>query len=354
MTFEALAHAPFGETPRGERIDLYTLRNPLGMEVRVATYGGVVTRLTAPDRRGECADVVLGFESIDGYLEDDSYLGALIGRFANRIANARFELDGRVHELSRNDGANCLHGGAAGFNAMLWQVVGAEADADRATLALRHVSADGDQGFPGTLIATAVYTLDARGELRVDLAATTDRTTVVSLTQHSYFNLAGRGDVLGHRLQVDARRFTPVRADLIPTGEIRSVEGTPFDFREPHALGARLGAADEQLELAGGYDHNFAVADGGGTLRRHATLHDPGSGRLLEVYSTEPGLQVYSGNQLDGSRVGSGGRRLERHAGVCLEPQRFPDSPNRPNFPSAVLPAGARYAHSIAYRFAAE
>jgi aldose 1-epimerase len=349
-TSAALASEPFGSTADGEPVELYTLRNGRGMEACIATYGGIITRLTAQDRAGAYADIVLGFDDLQGYLADDAYFGALIGRYANRIANGRFALEGHVHQLTRNDGAHSLHGGVRGFDKAVWRVTGATIAAAGPRLTLEHVSPDGDQGYPGTLTATASYSLDDAGALRLDLEATTDRPTIVNLTQHTYFNLRGRGDVLGHRLWVAARRFTPVREDLIPTGEIRAVDGTPFDFRAPTALGARIHASDEQLAFARGYDHNFVIADTGGALRPHAAVHDPDSGRLLEVLSTEPGLQVYSGNFLDGSRPGKGGRTLDFRSGFCLEPQRFPDAPNRPQFASPVLRPRERYRHTLVHR----
>ena len=349
-TNAALASEPFGSTADGERVELYTLRNGRGMEACIATYGGIVTRLTARDRHDTYADIVLGFDDLRGYLAGHAYFGALIGRYANRIANGRFELAGRAHELTRNDGANSLHGGTRGFDKAVWRVTGAAIAAAGPCLTLEHVSPDGDQGYPGTLTATASYSLDEAGTLRLDLEATTDRPTIVNLTQHTYFNLRGRGDVLDHRLWVAAERFTPVREDLIPTGEMRAVDGTPFDFRAPVSIGARIDARDEQLAFGHGYDHNFVIAETGGALRPHAAVHDPDSGRMLEVLSTEPGLQFYSGNLLDGGSTGKGGRILDFRSGFCLEPQRFPDAPNRPEFPSPVLRPGATYRHTIVYR----
>jgi aldose 1-epimerase len=345
-----LACRPFGTTADGEHVLLYTLRNGRGGQACVATYGGIVTKLMAPDRDGRYDDVVLGFDELAGYLSSRAYFGALIGRYANRIANGRFTLAGREYALTRNDGVNSLHGGARGFDRAVWRVTDAAVGSTGPRLALRHVSPDGDEGYPGALTATAVYSLDDAGALRLDLEATADRPTYVNLTQHSYFNLRGRGDVLDHRLCISAQRFTPVRADLIPTGELRAVAATPFDFRSPTAIGARIDAADEQLALAGGYDHNFVIGAQDGRLLRHATAYDPYSGRLLEVLSTEPGLQFYSGNFLDGSSVGKRGRRHDFRSGFCLEPQRFPDSPNQPAFPGAALEVGERYRHTIVYR----
>jgi aldose 1-epimerase len=347
--------AAFGWLPDGRAVELYTLRNRRGMEARIMTYGGIVTYLSAPDKHGHLADVVLGYDSLVGYLKASPYFGALIGRYGNRIANGHFSLQGSDYSLPINSPPNSLHGGAVGFDKVLWTVAAARVTTAGPELTLEHLSPDGDQGYPGNLHVTAVYTLTEDNGLRVDFTATTDRVTVVNLTNHSYFNLRGAGDVLGHVVQIHADRFTPIDETLIPTGELRSVEGTPFDFRTPTAIGAHIEADNEQLRFGRGYDHNWVVgslaeADRSG-LRLDATVYEPESGRVLEVLSTQPGLQFYSGNFLDGTLTGKGGRVYERHAAFCVEPQHFPDSPNHAEFPSTVLRPGEVYRQSLEFRF---
>jgi aldose 1-epimerase len=345
----------FGRTPEGRAVELYTLAGPRGFLVSIATYGATVTSVLVPDRAGRLADVVLGFDSLDGYLAGSAYFGAIVGRYANRIAKGRFRLGAAEHRLATNDGAHHLHGGARGFDKVVWsaEVVSA---GDGPSLRLRYASPDGEEGYPGRLDAEVAYTLTRAGELRVECAATSDAPTVVNLTHHSYFNLAGHdaGDVLGHELTIDADRFTPTDAGQIPTGELLGVAGTPFDFRRPLAIGARIGADDPQLRVGLGYDHNFVLNRKGVGLFGAARLSDPGSGRVLEVLTTEPGLQLYSGNRLDGTLTGKAGARYPRHAGVCLETQRFPDSPNRPEFPSSSLKPGERYSSTTVYRFSSD
>jgi aldose 1-epimerase len=343
---------PFGRTPGGEAVELFTLSRPGAPTVAITNYGGYVVRVLAPDRAGRYADVVLGYEDLAGYLGDTSYLGSLIGRYANRIARGRFTLGGSAFALATNNGPNHLHGGNVGFGKRAWRaaiVSGPEAEA----LELRLTSPDGDEGYPGTLEVTVVYSLTADGGLRIDYSATSDRDTIVNLTNHSHFNLAGEGsgDVLGHELAIEADEFTPVDATLIPTGERRPVEGTPLDFRKAAAIGARIADAYEQLKVGGGYDHNFVLRGAVGTLRRAARVVEPKSGRVLEVLTTEPGLQFYSGNFLDGSVVGKSGKAYAHRGAFCLEAQLFPDSPNRPEFPSAVLRRGATYTQTTVYRF---
>ena len=338
-------------TPQGAIAHLYLLRNSRGMEARIMTYGGIVTSLKTPDRRGEFADVVLGFEQMDEYFDPNPYFGALIGRYCNRIGGAQFQLDGKLYALSKNDGPNSLHGGNIGFDKVLWSVHAAEASTDGPRLTLTYRSPDGEGGYPGNLFINAAYTLSGDNALRLDYLATTDRPTVVNLTQHSYFNLRGAGDVLGHIVYIDANRFTPIDRTLIPTGELRSVLGTPFDFREPCAIGTRVGIEDEQLQFAGGFDHNWVTNLPAGELGLRAMMYESGTGRLLHVLSTQPGLQFYSGNFLDGSLVGKRGLVYAHRSGVCFEPQHFPDSPNRPTFPSTVLRPGEVYANTIIYRF---
>ena len=343
----------FGSTAGGAAVELFTLHNGRGMEARIATFGGVVTFLTAPDRAGHYADVVLGYDALAGYIADRAYFGALIGRYANRIANSRFTLHGITYHLAANDGPHSLHGGRAGFDKVLWKATNGRDRNEGPELELQYLSRDGEEGYPGNLAVTARYTLSDSDELRLALTARTDRDTVVNLTQHSYFNLRGGGDVLDHAVQINATQFTPVRAGVIPTGELRPVENTAFDFRVPKAIGAHLNAAEPQLELAKGYDHNWLIAKTAGELAVHATVHDSQTGRVLEVLSTAPGLQFYSGNLLDGSAIGKQGRRYEPHSGFCLEPQHFPDSPNQPAFPSTVLRPDDVYSSTIVYRFSA-
>ncbi len=344
--------AAFGTTADGKAVDIYTLRNRNGMEMRVTAYGGIVVSLTAPDRHGRFADIVLGYDSLNGYLKATPYFGAIIGRYANRIGGAKFSLDGKTYKLAANDGPNSLHGGVKGFDKVVWNAKASES-AQGAVLELTYLSKDGEEGFPGDLSVKVVHTLTAQNELRIDFTATTDAPTICNLTNHSYFNLAGGGDVLGHEVYINAGRFTPANATLIPTGELRPVDGTPFDFRKPTPIGARIHADDPQLKLAKGYDQNFVIGQRPGELALHARIREPKSGRVLELWSTKPGLQLYTGNYLDGSIVGKGGVTYQRFGGFCLEPQLFPDSPNHPEFPSPVLRPGEVYRNSIVYKFSA-
>jgi aldose 1-epimerase len=346
-----ITHAPFGHTNAGTPVDLYTLRNHNGMEARIATYGGIVTSLTAPDRKGHYADVVLGYDSLPEYFKGTAYFGAMIGRYGNRIAHGQFTLDGRQYTLATNNGPNSLHGGRVGFDKVVWQVEQAAVGARGPQVTLTYLSRDGEEGYPGNLQVKAVYTLGEDNSLRLDYTAVTDRDTLVNLTQHSYFNLRGHGDILGHVLQVPADRFTPVDATLIPSGELRPVSGTPFDFRQPTAIGVRIGAADEQLKFGKGYDHNWVLAKPAGALGVVATVYEPDTGRVLEVSSTEPGVQFYSGNFLDGSSTGKGGWAYAPRDGLALEPEHFPDSPHHENFPTTILKPGQTYRNTILYRF---
>jgi aldose 1-epimerase len=342
---------PFGKMPDGTPVEIYTLSDG-AFEARIATYGGIVVSLKAPDRNGKTADVVLGFDDLDGYVANfngsaDAYFGALIGRYANRIAHGSFTLDGHKYSLPLNNGANTLHGGPHGFNNVVWK---AKPVADGVELS--YLSKDGEAGYPGNLTATVRYTL-VKGDLRIEYSATTDKDTVINLTNHSYFNLAGQGDILNHQLTLHASRFTPVDAGLIPTGELKAVESTPFDFRKATAVGSRINADDAQLHLGRGYDHNWVLDldSGGGKLAEAADLYDPGSGRLLKVLTDQPGIQFYSGNFLDGSIKGKGGKPEVLHAALCLETQHFPDSPNHPDFPSTELKPGQRYHTVTVYSF---
>ncbi|MBX3746349.1 MAG: galactose mutarotase [Verrucomicrobiae bacterium] len=343
----------WGTLPDGTPVDLYILRQAGGVEARISNYGGIVTSLIVPDRAGRLGDVVLGHDSLDGYLRASPYFGCLIGRYGNRIAAGRFTLDGVPYTLAVNNGPNHLHGGDRGFDKRVWKAR-ARATLEGPRLSLTYVSPDGEEGYPGTLTVEAVYTLTRQNGLRLDFIARTDRPTIVNLTQHSYFNLAGRGDVLGHVVHMPASRFTPVDSTLIPTGELRPVAGTPFDFRTPTTIAARVHLDDEQLRFGGGYDHNWVFDKRPGQWTRMARVTEPASGRILDVWSTAPGLQFYGGNFLDGTIVGKDGQVYGHRHGFCMEPQHFPDSPNRPGFPSVVLRPGQTYLHSLEYRFSTQ
>ncbi|NQU10218.1 galactose mutarotase [bacterium] len=348
----ALTAAPFGTTADGRAVQLYTLRNGQGCEVKITNYGGTVVSLSVPDRQGMLGDVVLGFDRLVDYLQDSPYFGCLIGRYANRIARGTFSIDGTTYSLATNNPPNHLHGGIKGFDKVVWS---ARAFWSRRgpALELRHVSRDGEEGYPGRLDVKAVYTLTEDNELQLDLEARADRDTICNLTGHSYFNLAGPGDILGHILMIDAKQFTPIDQTLIPTGQLPPVDGTPFDFRQPTPIGARIDQDHPQLKSGNGYDHNWVLDKPADVLALAATVYEPRSGRVLEVWTTAPGIQFYSGNFLDGHHVGKGGQAYAFRSGLCLEPQFFPDSPNQPAFPSPVLKAGDTYRHSIIYRFSA-
>jgi aldose 1-epimerase len=342
----------WGKTSTGEAVQLFTLKNRGGVEATITSYGGTLVSLKAKDRKGQLEDVILGFDSFDPYLTSSPFFGSTVGRYGNRIAKGQFVLDGVTYSLPKNDGANTLHGGPRGFDKVVFAAKEVAAK-DGPSLELRHVSPDGDQGFPGALTTRVTYTLTDANELRIDYEATTDKPTVVNLTNHAYFNLAGPsgGDILSHVVWIDAERFTPVGPGLIPTGELKSVAGTPFDFRNATPIGARIGASDPQIEIGRGYDHNFVLNGEAGRLRLVARVTEPGSGRVLEVLTTEPGLQFYTGNFLDGSVVGKGGRAYKHRYGFCMETQHFPDSPNQPSFPSTTLRPGQTYKTTTVYRF---
>jgi len=346
----------FGTTADGRAIESYRLKNRREMEAVVINYGAALVSLKVPDRDGKTADIVLGYDDVKGYEQDKAYLGATIGRYGNRIAGAQFTLGGTVFHLSKNDGPNALHGGARGFHKRLWTAAD-RSTAEAQVLELKYTSQDGEEGFPGKLETTVTYTLPANGnELRIEYFAKADKETVVNLTNHSYFNLSGdpRQEITGHDLELNASRFTPVNAVLIPTGELRSVEGTPFDFRKPTAIGARIGAADEQLKFGRGYDHNWVLdRTGDGGVQAAARVTEAKSGRVLEVLTTEPGIQFYSGNFLDGTIRGKDGQAYAHRTGLCLETQHFPDSPNHANFPSTVLKPGQTYHSETIFRFTA-
>jgi aldose 1-epimerase len=353
---EGIMRKPYGQTPDGRAVDLYVLTNANGMEASITPYGGIVTTLTAPDRKGQFGDVVLGFDKLDGYLAGHPFFGCVVGRYGNRIARGEFTLDGKKHTLARNNGDNHLHGGRKGFDKAVWAVEEAKGTKAGPSLKLSHVSPDGDEGYPGTLKITVTYTLTNQNELRIDYHATTDKPTHVNLTNHSYFNLAGpgTGDILGHEVQINADHFTPVDAGLIPTGEIRKVAGTPLDFRQPVAVGKRVNADDEQLRFGKGYDHNFVLNKKGNELSLAARVTEPTTGRVLEVFTTEPGVQFYCGNFLDGKEVGKGGKAYKHRYGFCLETQHFPDTPNQSKFPTTVLKPGEEYKTTTVYKFSAK
>jgi aldose 1-epimerase len=346
----SITSTAFGQTTDGRAVDIYTLRNPNGMEARITNYGGIIVSLTAPDRDAKLADVVVGYDRLEDYSKGTSYFGALIGRYANRIGGAKFALNGRTYKLAPNHGPNSLHGGIKGFDKVVWDAKVVKSTKGPA-LELSCLSKDGDEGFPGNLAVKAAYCLSDENELRINLTATTDAPTVCNLTGHSYFNLAGKGDVLAHEVRLNASRFTPADAGLIPTGELKPVDGTPFDFRKSTAIGARIEADDPQLKFARGYDQNFVIDKPPGQLGLHGRVDEPASGRVMEVWSTEPGVQLYTSNHFDGSILGKGGQAYPRYGALCLEPQHFPDSPNKPGFPSTVLQPGQTYHNTIIYKF---
>jgi aldose 1-epimerase len=342
---------PFGKMPDGTPVEVFTLSDG-SVEARIISYGGIVISLKVPDRNGNSTDVVLGFDDLDGYVSNSNgphgaFFGALIGRYGNRIAKGTFSLDGKTYHLPINNPPNSLHGGPHGFNNVVWK---AKEVADG--VELTYLSKDGEAGYPGNLTATVRYTL-VKGELKIDYSATTDKNTVVNLTNHSYFNLSGegKGDILKHQLTLQASKFTPVDATLIPTGELRPVAGTPMDFMKPAAIGERIDADDEQIKLGHGYDHNWVLDAKGGKLAQAAEVFEPVSGRVLQVLTTEPGVQFYTSNFLDGTVKGKGGVSYGKHAALCLETQHFPDSPNHPDFPSTELKKGQKYHTVTTFKF---
>jgi aldose 1-epimerase len=351
LPFEATAKMTkqdFGKTPDGTPVSLYTLTNKNGMEARIMTYGGVVVSLKTPDRTGKLADVVLGYGNLDGYLKSSPYFGAIVGRYGNRIGQGKFTLNGHTYRVPVNDGAHSLHGGIHGFDKQVWSAreIGSTA------LELSYLSKDGEEGYPGNLQCTVRYTLTDANELQIDYTATTDKDTVVNLTNHSYFNLAGQGegDILQHQVVIHASRTTPVDQGLIPTGELKSVEGTPFDFRQATAIGARINQPDQQLKYGRGYDHNWVLDNTGKGLGLAAEVYEATTGRVMEVKTTEPGMQFYTGNFLDGTIAGKGKVYKQRYA-FCMETQHFPDSPNHPAFPTTLLKPGQKYQTTTVYKF---
>jgi len=337
----------FGKTPDGQEVDLYTLANINGIRAKITNYGAILVSLEVPDKDSKPADITLGFDKLDGYIPRHPYFGATVGRYANRIGGAKFKLNDIEYTLAANNGPNHLHGGIKGFDKVAWKLEDIKAESDKALLKLSYLSKDGEEGYPGNLACTVTYTLTKDGELKISYEAETDKATVINLTNHSYWNLAGQGsgDVLGHELMLNADKYTPVDEGLIPTGEIRSVKDSPMDFTKPMTIGSRIG------QVEGGYDHNYVLNSGGGALSLCARVSEPTSGRIMEIYTTEPGVQLYTGNFLDGSITGKSGKVYKKHYGFCLETQHFPDSPNKPDFPSVVLNPGDKYTTVTVYKF---
>ena len=343
---------PFGKTPDGQQVDLYTLRNTRGAEAQIMNYGAIVVSLKVPDRNGKFDDVVLGFKDFDGYMKNDPYFGAIVGRYGNRIAKGRFTLNGVEYKLATNNGENHLHGGIKGFDKVVW--TGHEMNsAGGPSVAMTYLSKDGEEGYPGNLTARVVYTLTNNNELKLDYTVTTDKDTVQNITHHSYFNLAGEGngDILNHLVTINANRFVPTDAGSIPTGELKSVAGTPFDFRKATAIGARIDQDDEQIKFGKGYDHTWVINGRMGVMRLAATAYEATSGRVMQVWTTEPGVQFYTGNFLDGTLTGKSGKVYQRRFGFCFETQHYPDSPNHPAFPTTTLKKGQTYKSTTIYRF---
>lgn len=343
----------FGTADDGQAVDLYVLRNQSGMEVSITNYGGAVVSLKVPDRTGKVADVVLGYDDLQGYVTDKAYFGAIIGRYANRIAHGRFTLNGNTYSLAKNDGENEIHGGTKGFNKRVWTARDISGSNGQA-LELTYYSKDNEEGYPGNLTVKVIYSLAEKNELKIEYLATTDKETVVNLSNHSYFNLAGpgNGDILGHLVTIHAKEFSPVDSTLIPTGEARSVHNTPFDFSHAQAIGARINQDDQQVKFGRGYDHNWILnRNGEHPLSLAAEVYEPKSGRAMEVWTTEPGVQFYTGNFLNGTVRGKEGKVYGHRSAFCLETQHFPDSPNHPAFPSTVLKPGERFHSTTVYRF---
>ena len=346
----------FGKTADGQEVQLFTLTNKNGIEAKITNFGGIVVSLKTPDRKGQFADIVLGYDNLEGYVGDKAFLGALIGRYGNRIAKGQFVLNGKTYQIPLNDGPNALHGGPNAFNKQVWTAKDISTHSTP-MLQLTYLSKDGENGFPGNLTAQVTYSLTSNNELRIDYVATTDKDTVQNLTNHSYFNLkgAGEGDILQHELRLNANKLTPVDATLIPTGVLKPVQGTPFDFRKSTAIGARINENDQQLQYGKGYDHNWVLNGmGAGQLVTAAHVHEATTGRTLEVLTDQPGVQFYTGNFLDGTIHGKGGKVYEKRGGFCLETQHFPDSPNHPAFPTTTLKPGEKFHSTTIYKFGAE
>jgi aldose 1-epimerase len=344
----------FGQLPDGQQADLYTLTNANGMTVNITNYGGIITKLTAPDKNGQWADVVLGFDSLAPYLSGHPFFGALVGRYGNRIAKGKFKLNGQEYSLAINNGPNALHGGTKGFDKVIWKATEIKQDSV-VGLQLEYTSKDMEEGYPGNLTVKVVYTLDNENALTIDYTASTDKPTVVNLTNHSYFNLTGlKRDILDHEVTIESDSIVPVDSTLIPTGKLRAVEGTPFDFRKPTKISAGINKTeDEQIKAGGGYDHCWVLKRSGDGLEKFATVHEPESGRVMEVYTTEPAVQFYTGNFLDGTLKGKGATYVKRF-GLCLETEHYPDSPNQPQFPTTTLNPGETYKTTTKYKFSAK
>ena len=345
----------FGKLPDGQDVEIYTLSNKNGVEVRIMTYGGVVVSLRTPDRKATLDDIVLGFERVEDYLKENPFFGALVGRYGNRIAKGKFKLGGKQYTLAVNNGENHLHGGLKGFDKALWTAKPLDTTAG-VGVELTHTSPDGDEGYPGALQVKVTYTLTDQNEVKIDYFAITDKETVVNLTNHSYFNLrgAGEGEIISTELMINADKFTPVDKGLIPTGEMRPVKGTPFDFTKPKPIGQNIyDETDEQIKFGGGYDHNFVLNKGAGGLTKAAEAYDSKTGRVLEVFTTEPGVQFYTGNFLDGKLSGKGNKAYNKRFAFCLETQHYPDSPNKPEFPTTTLRPGEKYQSQTTWKFSA-
>jgi aldose 1-epimerase len=342
---------PFGKTAQGEAVKLVTLTNSSGLAAKITNYGGILVSMEVPDRQGKPADIVLGFDNLDGYLKGHPYFGAIIGRYGNRIGGAKFTLDGKEYKLAANNSVNSLHGGIKGFDKVVWKIVKAQVEGKKAELKLSYTSKDGEEGFPGNLKCVVTYMLTSDNKLEIKYEATTDKPTIVNLTNHSYWNLAGQGsgDILGHELMINADRYTPVDKDLIPTGELKSVKETPLDFTKPEAIGSRIKDVDPNI---GGYDHNFVLRDKVNQMKLAARVYEPNSGRVMEIETTEPGIQFYTSNFLDGTLKGKQGKVYNKYGALCLETQHYPDSPNKPDFPSTVLRPGETYQSTTVFKFA--
>ena len=338
---------PFGKTPDGQEVDLYIMTNTNGITAKITNYGAILVSLEVPDKNGKLADITLGFDTLEGYIKGHPYFGATVGRYANRIGGAKFKLNDVEYQLAANNGPNHLHGGIKGFDKVVWKAEYVLADSDGAKVKLSYLSKDGEEGYPGNLTCTVTYTLTKDDELKINYEAETDKPTVINLTNHSYWNLAGQGngDILGHELMLNADMYTPVDEGLIPTGEIKRVKDSPMDFTKPMIIGSRI------AQVEGGYDHNYVLNSGGGTLALRARIYEPTSGRFMEIHTVEPGVQFYTGNFLDGSITGKAGKVYNKHYGFCLETQHFPDSPNKPDFPSVVLKPGDKYTTVTVHKF---
>lgn len=342
----------FGVTPDGKNASLFTLENSHGMTVKLTNYGGIVTELHVPDKNGNIGDVVLGYDNLNDYIKGSPYFGAIVGRYGNRIDKGKFTLDGVEYTLATNNDKNHLHGGVKGFDKVVWDAT-PFTHVDEAGVELTYVSVDGEEGYPGTLTAKVTYSLSNANELKIEYLATTDKPTVVNLTHHGYFNLAGQGngDILSHELMLNADRYTPIDEGLIPTGQLPSVKDTPMDFTEPVAIGARISQDFQQLKFGKGYDHNWVLNESDEPMKLAAKVYEPTTGRMMEVLTTEPGIQFYCGNFLDSSNVGKVGKVYQHRYGFCLETQHFPDSPNNPDFPTTILRPGDAYKSTTVYRF---